>query len=129
MPGMRLTAAVAAWIALSLAAGVATMIIGSEAAPRLTPDTLAVIIVTEVYVLLIVSLLAASGGWSAAVQTFGLRAQPRVVLVGVLLTGALSVAALVGYAVVGAWAPLVEELVWVGRDGGRLDRWLPRPPR
>jgi membrane protease YdiL (CAAX protease family) len=125
MPGMRLTAAVAAWIALSLAAGVATMIIGSEAAPHLTPNTLAVIIVTEVYVLLIVSLLAASGGWSAAVQTFGLRAQPRVVLVGVLLTGALSVAALVGYAVVGAWAPLVEELVWVGRDGGRLGSLAP----
>jgi hypothetical protein len=34
MPGVRLAAAVAAWIALSLAAGVATMIIGSEVAPR-----------------------------------------------------------------------------------------------
>ena len=77
------------------------------------------IIVSEVYVLLIV-LLAASGGWSAAVQTFGLRVQPRVVLVGVLLAGALSVAALVGYAVVGAWAPLVEELV--GRPRRRTAR-------
>lgn len=125
MSGVRLAAAVVAWIVLSLAAGVATMIIGSEAAPRLTPNTLAVIIVTEVYVLLIVSLLAASGGWSAAVQTFGLRAQPCVVLVGVLLTGALSVAALVGYAVVGAWAPLVEELIWVARDGGRLGSLAP----
>jgi hypothetical protein len=125
MPGVRLAAAVAAWIALSLAAGVATMIIGSKAAPRLHTNTLAVIIVTEVYVLLIVSLLAASGGWSAAVQTFGLRVQRRVVLAGVLLAGALSVAALVGYAVVGAWAPLVEELVWVGRDGGRLGSLAP----
>jgi CAAX protease family protein len=125
MPGVRLAAAVAAWIGLSLAAGVATMIIGSKAAPRLHTNTLAVIIVTEVYVLLIVSLLAASGGWSAAVQTFGLRVQPPVVLAGVLLAGALSVAALVGYAVVGAWAPLVEELVWVGRDGGRLGSLAP----
>jgi membrane protease YdiL (CAAX protease family) len=125
MPGVRLAAAVAAWIALSLAAGVATMIIGSKAAPRLHTNTLAVIIVTEVYVLLLVSLLAASGGWSAAVQTFGLRVQRRVVLAGVLLAGALSVAALVGYAVVGAWAPLVEELVWVGRDGGRLGSLAP----
>jgi len=78
-----------------------------------------VIIVTEVYVLLIMSLLAASGGWSA-VHTFGLRVQPRVVVPSVLLAGALSVVALVGYAMVGAWALLVEELVWVGRDGGRL---------
>ena len=121
MPGVRLAAAVAAWIALSLAAGVATMIIGSEVAT----NTLAVIIVTEVYILLIVSLLAASGGWSAAVQTFGLRVRPRVVLAGVFLGGALSVAALVGYAVVGAWAPLVEELIWVGRDGGRLGSLAP----
>jgi membrane protease YdiL (CAAX protease family) len=125
MPGVRLAAAVAAWIVLSLAAGVATMIIGWEVAPRLPTNTLAVIIVTEVYVLLVVSLLAASGGWSAAVQTFGLRVQPPVVLAGVLLAGALSVAALVGYAVVGAWAPLVEELVWVGRDGGRLGSLAP----
>jgi membrane protease YdiL (CAAX protease family) len=125
MPGVRLAAAVAAWIVLSLAAGVATMIIGSEVVPRLPTNTLAVIIVTEVYVLLVVSLLAASGGWSAAVQTFGLRVQPPVVLAGVLLAGALSVAALVGYAVVGAWAPLVEELVWVGRDGGRLGSLAP----
>jgi membrane protease YdiL (CAAX protease family) len=124
MPGVRLAAAVAAWIVLSLAAGVATMIIGSEVVPRLPTNTLAVIIVTEVYVLLVVSLLAASGGWSAAVQTFGLRVQPPVVLAGVLLA-ALSVAALVGYAVVGAWAPLVEELVWVGRDGGRLGSLAP----
>jgi hypothetical protein len=123
MPGVRLAAAVAARIALSLAAGVATMIIGLEAAPRL--HTLAVIIVTEVYVLLIVSLLAASGGWSAAVQTFGLRVQRCVVLAGVLLAGALSVAALVGYAVVGAWAPHVEELVWVGATADGSDHWLP----
>ena len=88
MPGVRLAAAVAAWIVLSLAAGVATMIIGSEVAPGLATNTLAVIIVTEVYVLLIASLLAASGGWSAAVQTFGLRVRPRVVLAGVLLGGA-----------------------------------------
>jgi hypothetical protein len=125
IPGVRLAAAVAARIALSLAAGVATMITGLEAAPRLHTNTLAVIIVTEVYVLLIVSLLAASGGWSAAVQTFGLRVQRCVVLAGVLLAGALSVAALVGYAVVGAWAPLVEELVWVGRDGGWLGSLAP----
>ena len=52
MPGVRLAAAVAAWIALSLAAGVATMIIGSEVAPGLATNTLAVIIVTEVYILL-----------------------------------------------------------------------------
>ena len=125
MSGVRLAAAVASWITLSLAAGVATMIIGSEVAPRLTINTLAVIIVSEVYVLLIGSLLAASGAWSAAVQTFGLRVQPRVVLAGVLLAGALSVAALVGYAMVGTWAPLVEELVWVGRDGGRLGSLAP----
>jgi uncharacterized protein len=125
MPGVRLAGVVAAWIGLSLAAGVATMIIGSEVAPRLATNTLAVIIVTEVYVLLIGSLLAASGRWSAAVQTFGLCVQPRVVLAGVLLAGALSVAVLVGYAVVGAWAPLVEELVWVGRDAGRLGSLAP----
>ena len=35
MSSVRLAAAVVAWIVLSLAAGVATMIIGSEAAPRL----------------------------------------------------------------------------------------------
>ena len=58
------------------------------------------------------------------VQTFGLRVQPSVVLVGVVLAGALSVAALVGYAVVER-APLVEELVWVGRDGGRLGSLAP----
>jgi membrane protease YdiL (CAAX protease family) len=38
----------------------------------------------------------------------------------VLVVGALSVAALLGYAVIGAWPPLADELVWVGRDGGRL---------
>jgi hypothetical protein len=70
MPGVRLAAAAAAWIGLSLAAGVATMIIGSEAALGLATNTPAVIIVTviivtEVYVLLIVSLLAASGRRSA----------------------------------------------------------------
>jgi hypothetical protein len=37
MPGVRLAAAVAAWIALSLAAGVATMIIGSQVNPGLEP--------------------------------------------------------------------------------------------
>jgi hypothetical protein len=73
---VQLAGAVAAWIGLSLAASVATMIIGSEVAPRLAANTLAVII-------------------------------------------------LVGYAVVGAWAPLVEELVWVGRDGGRLGSLAP----
>jgi hypothetical protein len=124
MSGTRLAAAVVARIVLSLAAGVATMIIGSEAAPRLATNT-AVIIVSEVYVLLVVSLLAASGGWSAAVQTFGLRVQRCVVLAGVLLAGALSVAALVGYAVVGAWAPHVEELVWVGATADGSDHWLP----
>jgi hypothetical protein len=129
MPGMRLIAAVAAWIALSLAAGVATMIIGSEAAPRLTTSTLAVIIVTEVYVLLIVSLLAASGGWSAAVQTFGLRVQPRVVLVGVLLTGALSVAALgaTPWSELGRRSSRSSSGSAATADGS--DRWLPRPPR
>jgi hypothetical protein len=50
-----------------------------------------VIIVTEAYVLLIMSPLAASGGWSAAVHTFGLRVRPRVVVPSVLLAGALSV--------------------------------------
>ncbi len=125
MPGVRLAAAVAAWIALSLAAGVATMIIGSQVNPGLDTNTLAVIIVTEVYVLMIASLLAASGGWSAAVQTFGLRVRPRAILAGVLVGGALSVAALVGYAVVGARAPLVEELIWVARDGGRLGSLAP----
>ena len=37
-----MAAAVAAWIALSLTAGVATMIIGSEVAPNLATNTLAV---------------------------------------------------------------------------------------
>ena len=120
MTGPRLAAAVTAWIALSLLTGGATMLLGSMLAPGLTANTLAVIIVTEVYVLLIVSLLTASGGWSAAVEAFGLRIQPRNALMGVLVVGALSLATLLGYAVIGAWAPLADELVWVGRDGGRL---------
>jgi membrane protease YdiL (CAAX protease family) len=120
MTGARLAATVAVWITLSLVAGGATVLLRSMLAPALTADTLAVIIVTEVYVLLIVVLLAAVGGWSAAVAAFGLRSPSRQALVGVLVVGALSVATLLGYAVVGAWAPLAEELVWVGRDGGRL---------
>ena len=120
MTGARLAAAVTAWITLSLLAGGATMLLRSMLAPGLTANTLAVIIVTEVYVLLVVVLLAAVGGWSAAVAAYGLRSRPRDVLVGVLGVGALSVATLLGYAVIGAWAPLAEELVWVGRDGGRL---------
>jgi membrane protease YdiL (CAAX protease family) len=120
MTGARLAAAVTAWITLSLLAGGATMLLRSMVAPGLTANTLAVIIVTEVYVLLVVSLLAAVGGWSAAVEAFGLRSRPRDALGGVLIVGALSVAALLGYAVIGAWARLADELVWVGRDGGRL---------
>jgi membrane protease YdiL (CAAX protease family) len=120
MTGARLAAAVAAWIALSLLAGGATMLVRSMVAPGLTTNAVSVIIVTEVYILLIVSLLAACGGWSAAVDAFGLRSPPSLAVVGVLVGGALSVAALAGYAVAGAWAPLAEELVWVGRDGGRL---------
>jgi NAD/NADP transhydrogenase beta subunit len=87
MTGARLAAAVVAWITLSLLAGGATMLIRSMLAPGLTTDTLAVIIVTEVYVLLVVSLLAASGGWSAAVEAFGLRIRPRDALVGCSSSG------------------------------------------
>jgi membrane protease YdiL (CAAX protease family) len=88
---------------------------GALAAPAL-----AAIIVAEVSVLLDVALLAAAGPWPAAVEAFGLRLRRRDAAAGVLVGGLTVLAAMLVYFLVGAWGPLSDALVWVGRDGERL---------
>lgn len=117
LSGRKFALALLAWIVLSAFAGFLTFLLADAS---IAPDTMTAIIVAEVYLLLIGSLLAMCRPWPAAVEAFGLRLQWRDAVAGMVVGGLASGAAMLAYAGIGAWGPLADAFVWVGRDGGRL---------
>jgi len=113
----RVALAFLAWIVLSALAAAVTVLLAEAST---APDTVAALIVAEVYVLLVGSLVAAYRPIRVAVEAYGLRLRWRDAVAGVLVGGLASGAALLAYAAVKAWGPFYDALVWVGRDGGRL---------
>lgn len=117
LSGRQLGFAILAWLVLSALAGAGTYLLAGGA---LAAQALAAIIVAEANLILVVALVAAAGRWPAAVEAFGLRLRWRDAAAGVLVGGLTSVALILVYALVGAWGPFADALVWVGRDGDRL---------
>jgi membrane protease YdiL (CAAX protease family) len=117
LSGRKFALALLAWIVLSACAAALTVLVADAS---MAPGTMTAIIVAEVYVLLVGSLLGACWPWPVAVEAFGLRLQWRDAVAGVVVGGLASGAAVLAYAVIGAWGPLADAFVWVGRDGGRL---------
>lgn len=117
LSGRTFALALSAWVVLSALAGVLTFALASES---MATDAMTAVIVAEVYLLLIGSLLAMCRPWPTAVTVYGLRLRWRDAVAGLVVGGAGSVVAMLAYAGVGAWGPLSDAFVWIGRDGGRL---------
>lgn len=125
--GARLLLAVGAWIAGSVVVGFATFALAKAVAPgwAANPDNLAVVITTEVYGLLVASLLLIARGGSRTRTVLALRrASRRDIASALVALGVVYAVSAVIYVVVELIASpdpsVLDIILGIGSDGGRL---------
>lgn len=125
--GRRLIVAIGSWIGLSVAAGFATVAVANAVAPEWAadPDNLGVVITTEVYALLVASMLLIVGGGGRDRAALGLRSvSGRDIGMGLAALGATYAISAVLYVLVDLFASpdpsAMDIILGIGSDGGRL---------
>jgi hypothetical protein len=125
--GVRLLVAVGVWICLSVAVGIATFAVASAVSPAWAadPDNLAIVITTEVYALLVASILIIAGGGGRNRSAVGLkRVSSRDIATALVALAAVYAAAAIihlGLELVASPDPSAVDIVLgIGSDGGRL---------
>jgi membrane protease YdiL (CAAX protease family) len=125
--GRRLALAVASWLVLSAVAGLATFAAAKAVAPDWAADVdnVAMLITTEVYAILVGSMLVVVGGGSRSESALGLRSVRRAdILLALGAAGVAVVVSAIGYAALQVVAPadpsVVDVILGIGADGGRL---------
>jgi membrane protease YdiL (CAAX protease family) len=114
-------------LVLSAAVGLATFAVAKAVAPDWAsdPDNVAMLITTEVYAILVGSMLVVVGGRGRNQSALGLRPVRRAdVLLAFGATGVAMVVSAIGYAALQVVAPtdpsVVDVILGIGADGGRL---------
>jgi membrane protease YdiL (CAAX protease family) len=119
--------AVGVWIGLSVVVGIATFAVGNAVSPEWAadPDNVAIVITTEVYTLLVASILLIAGGGARNRTAIALnRVSARDIATALIALAAVYAVSAIVYLVLEFIASpdpsAVDIVLGIGSDGGRL---------